>query len=408
MTARAPHLLRPPGSRGLPLPGYSGAFPAGLVPKADTAVHTLERFQGRGRAVLTASDATQYSFEGNQRHGEAPQSVFTRHLVAGLRDGSADLDGDGDITIDELYSYVHDHVVDEMPRQRPKKQDNVEGRIVIARNVNWSLPSFLRHALSSPIAAERLAGLDGLANLYRMGNEMVRQHVAGELQRLTDDDSRAVSAAAAAHLSALLPRQAPGEAEPPSLVLAAEPAQAQAPGAQSAQEQVMAAEPAQEHFQAAEQAQEHAPAAEQAQKHAPTAEPAEEAPRRLPPPEGAAQAAEPAEEQAIVAELAQEHASAAGTEHEHKAVPGPARERMPEPGPSPRQAAASRAAAVGAAAEPAAAQEPGGRARVEDGAAVLLVGLGALGPALVAWARAQLRRVTLVPPPGPSLRRLPR
>jgi hypothetical protein len=75
---------------------YSGAFPAGKLAKAGTDVHTLERFQGRGRAVLTASDATQYSFEGEAVVGSAARSVFTRHLVAGLRDGSADLDGDGD------------------------------------------------------------------------------------------------------------------------------------------------------------------------------------------------------------------------------------------------------------------------------------------------------------------------
>ncbi|MGH3873573.1 MAG: caspase, EACC1-associated type [Pseudonocardiaceae bacterium] len=36
---------------------YSGAFPAGRLAKADTDVHALERFHGRGRTVLTASDA---------------------------------------------------------------------------------------------------------------------------------------------------------------------------------------------------------------------------------------------------------------------------------------------------------------------------------------------------------------
>ena len=51
---------------------YSGAFPAGRLAKSDTQVHVLERFQGRGRTVLTASDATQYSFEGDQLRGEAP------------------------------------------------------------------------------------------------------------------------------------------------------------------------------------------------------------------------------------------------------------------------------------------------------------------------------------------------
>ena len=175
---------------------YSGAFPAGRLAKADTAVDALERFQGRGRTVLTASDATQYSFEGDRVHGQAVRSVFTHHLVEGLRDGSADLDGD--ITLDELYSYVHDRVVAEMPRQRPKKQDNVEGRTVIARNVNWALPGYLRNAIGSPIAADRLAALEGLAHLHRIGNDLVRDRVQEQIRRLADDDSKLVSAAATA------------------------------------------------------------------------------------------------------------------------------------------------------------------------------------------------------------------
>ena len=185
---------------------YSGAFPAGRLAKADTEVHALERFQGRGRTVLTASDSMQYSFEGNQLHGDAAQSVFTRYLVAGLRDGSADLDGDGDITLDELYSYVYDRVVEEMPQQRPKKQDNVEGRIIIARNINWSLPAYLRNALNSPIATDRLGALDGLDHLYRIFNDIVRDCVRDESQHLADDDSRLVSAAAATRLRSILPQ----------------------------------------------------------------------------------------------------------------------------------------------------------------------------------------------------------
>lgn len=192
---------------------YSGAFPAGRLAKADTEVHALEHFQGRGRTVLTASDATQYSFEGNELHGEAAQSVFTRYLVAGLRDGSADLDGDGDIALDELYSYVYDRVVDEMPQQRPKKQDNVEGRTIIARNINWSLPAYLRNALRSPIATDRLGALDGLDHLYRIGNNVVRGCVRDEIQRLTDDDSRMVSSAAVERLRSILP-QPPDVSEP--------------------------------------------------------------------------------------------------------------------------------------------------------------------------------------------------
>ncbi|MET9001882.1 caspase family protein [Amycolatopsis sp. NPDC004169] len=177
---------------------YSGAFPAGRLAKAGTDVHTLERFQGRGRAVLTASDATQYSFEGDGVVGSAARSVFTRHLVAGLRDGSADLDGDGDVTVDELYSYVHERVVAEMPRQRPKHQSDVEGRIVLARNPRWQLPEYLRNGLASPIASDRLTALEGLKRLHRVGNEVVRARTAEEIARLTEDDSRMVSAAAVA------------------------------------------------------------------------------------------------------------------------------------------------------------------------------------------------------------------
>jgi hypothetical protein len=195
---------------------YSGAYPAGRLAKADMAVHTLERFQGRGRTVLTASDSTQYAFEGDQPHGQAAQSVFTRYLVEGLRDGGADLDGDGDITVDELYAYVHDRVVAQTLHQRPKKQDNVQGRTVVATNVNWTLPLYLRHAVRSPLTADRLAALDGLDHLHRIGNNLVRGKVHEELARLAADDSKTVSAAAAARLRSLTPDTGAGSAATPA------------------------------------------------------------------------------------------------------------------------------------------------------------------------------------------------
>ncbi|MFD5794836.1 caspase family protein, partial [Streptomyces diastatochromogenes] len=175
---------------------YSGAYPEGHLPRADDGVHTFEQFHGAGQIVLTASDAIRYAFEGDRLSGSADQSVFTRHLVEGLREGSADLDGDGNITMDELYRYVHDRVIDEMPQQRPMMRDSVEGRIVIARNVNWSLPAHLGHALASPLAAERLSALEVLDHLRRRGNEVVRAKVQEEIARLAEDDSRMVSQAA--------------------------------------------------------------------------------------------------------------------------------------------------------------------------------------------------------------------
>ena len=199
---------------------YSGAFPGtASVSKGDADVHTLERFQGRGRAVLTASDATQYAFEGMGPDDALRQSLFTHFMVRGLRTGEADLDGDGDISLDDLYSYVHDRVIDVAPQQRPKKLENVEGRIVLGRNVHWTLPTYLRDAASSPIASQRLAALDGLDHLHRIGNEIVRAHVQAEVATLAEDDSRAVAAAAGALLHRLSidsDRPADGPNAPPS------------------------------------------------------------------------------------------------------------------------------------------------------------------------------------------------
>jgi hypothetical protein len=177
---------------------YSGAFPAGRTAKADEGVQTIERFQGKGRAVLTASDATQYAFEGDDLRGSGTSSVFTRYLVDAISSGAADLDEDGDIALDELYSYVYDRVVAEVPQQRPKKQEDVDGRILIARNVHWKLPDHLQHAIESPIAAQRLSAVQELGYLYRAGNDVVRTAVAGCLATLASDDSRSVSSAATA------------------------------------------------------------------------------------------------------------------------------------------------------------------------------------------------------------------
>jgi YVTN family beta-propeller protein len=189
---------------------YSGAYPAGRLPKGDESVAALAQFEGRGRSVLTASDATQYAFDGQRFNGRPTQSVFTRYLVEGLRDGSADLDQDGDIHLDELYQYARDRVIAELPTQRPKRLDNVDGRTLIAHNVNWSLPLRVRDLIESRVAEERLAALATLAQLRKANSEVVRATALAQLRRLAGDDSRSVSSAA----TALLPGAPPSTATP--------------------------------------------------------------------------------------------------------------------------------------------------------------------------------------------------
>ncbi|MEE9615624.1 MAG: caspase family protein, partial [Anaerolineae bacterium] len=100
---------------------HSGAFARGMVAKGGESVDIRDRFEGRGRVVLTASNATQYAFQGDEIIGEGSRSVFTQHVVHGLETGEADLGGDGWISLDELYEYVYDRVTDERPQQTPGK-----------------------------------------------------------------------------------------------------------------------------------------------------------------------------------------------------------------------------------------------------------------------------------------------
>jgi uncharacterized caspase-like protein len=121
---------------------YSGAFARGLVAKGggragvgEALGGTHDLRGGRGRIVLTASDAIQYSFEGAEVRGTGTQSVFTSVLIEGMESGDADLDGDGWISIDELYDYAHDRVVARTPAQRPGKWGfGLEGAMFVARN----------------------------------------------------------------------------------------------------------------------------------------------------------------------------------------------------------------------------------------------------------------------------------
>ncbi|HET9051806.1 MAG TPA: PASTA domain-containing protein [Candidatus Dormibacteraeota bacterium] len=116
---------------------HSGAFPAGTTPKGGDVAPAMAGLQGRGRAVLTSSDALEYSFEvdgDNVVPGVAAGSMFTTALVSGLRSGLADTDGDGLISINELYDYTYDRVREAQPAQNPQAWINVQGQLIIARS----------------------------------------------------------------------------------------------------------------------------------------------------------------------------------------------------------------------------------------------------------------------------------
>ncbi len=139
---------------------HSGAFARGMVAKGGESVDIRDRFDGRGRVVLTASNATQYAFQGDEIVGQGTRSVFTHHLVRGLETGEADLDGDGWVSLDELYEYVYDRVTDETPQQTPGKWTfDLQGDITIARS-----PLGRRKPVTEDLrlAAQYAEGIDAL------------------------------------------------------------------------------------------------------------------------------------------------------------------------------------------------------------------------------------------------------
>lgn len=116
---------------------HSGAFARGTKGKPGDSVGTASAFEGTGygRVVLTASDATQYAWEGEQVIGVAENSLFTHYMLQGITKGEADLNGDGQITIDELYNYVYERVVRQTPKQTPGKWSYKErGEIIVSRS----------------------------------------------------------------------------------------------------------------------------------------------------------------------------------------------------------------------------------------------------------------------------------
>ena len=124
---------------------------------------------GYGRVVLTATDATQYAWEGDKVIGQADRSVFTHYLIEGLRTGEADTNHDGAITLDEIYDYVYERVVEATPRQTPGKWSYKEqGDIVIAHNPH---PTTKTAAPSSEVlnTARRLPAVRIAQLLVRQG-----------------------------------------------------------------------------------------------------------------------------------------------------------------------------------------------------------------------------------------------
>jgi Caspase domain len=200
---------------------HSGAFGYGSKAAQGAPVGTATAFEGtgRGRVVLTATDSTQYAWEGDQVLGDVENSLFTHYMIEGLQTGAADRDEDGLITIDELYDYVYEHVLNETPKQTPGKWAfGQQGEIVIAHNPGTrraNLPPEIEEAAGSKLPSVRLEAVRELENILK-GRHAARAAAAHEvLKRLAEDDSRRVATAALEILKAFEQGVAPAQPETP-------------------------------------------------------------------------------------------------------------------------------------------------------------------------------------------------
>jgi hypothetical protein len=209
---------------------YSGAFLKGFQARGDESV-SVSQLEGRGRAVITASRSTEYAFEADQlTAANAQPSVFTGAVVAGLSTGQADRNGDGVVTVDELYDYVYDHVRGKVAGQTPGRWVNLEGELAVARNPHppvraAELPPELLRAVDSDVALHRLGAVWQLGEWLDQGEPGQHMTAREVLERLTQDyDQRVRSAASSILTGPAAAQPIPAAAPPPEPEPEAEPA----------------------------------------------------------------------------------------------------------------------------------------------------------------------------------------
>lgn len=96
---------------------FSGAFDPDLAVKDDNSIDFQGQLGAEGRVVMASSSHLQLSFE---QRGDSSLSIYTTHLVNGLRTGEADISQNGVISVRDLHHYVCSKVREHSPSMTPK------------------------------------------------------------------------------------------------------------------------------------------------------------------------------------------------------------------------------------------------------------------------------------------------
>jgi formylglycine-generating enzyme required for sulfatase activity len=183
----------------------SGAYAQGTKAATGVSIGTKSAFEGTGygHVVLTASDSMQFAWEGDKVIGKTQNSLFTHFLIEGLK-GEADHDGDGRITVDDLYDYAYEQVKLATPKQTPSKfSSKQQGEIVLRQTTRIEeikpipLPVYLSQAIENPDSDIRSGAVQSLTKLLTGKNIGLARSAKEALERMAkSDDSRRVSQAA--------------------------------------------------------------------------------------------------------------------------------------------------------------------------------------------------------------------
>jgi uncharacterized caspase-like protein len=113
---------------------YSGASGGRTMMASKTRANLSDKFyerisKGKGRVIISSCSANEVSKEDDKlQHG-----IFSYFMLEGLK-GQADHDGDGIITVSELFSYISRKVPEASAQdQHPVKKGETEGELVIGR-----------------------------------------------------------------------------------------------------------------------------------------------------------------------------------------------------------------------------------------------------------------------------------
>lgn len=178
---------------------YSGAIVEGAKSEQSLgqSINSVQAFltSGFGRVIIAASESMQFAFDGKRIEGYPENSLFTQHLIEGLRTGNADFDNDGLVDIEELYQYAYNNVI---PKQTPNISTTAKkGKIFISINPNpiitpAELPQNLLSALKSDDRLYKQGAISDLKLLLENDNARISMAAKIKLEEMTSDDSLSI------------------------------------------------------------------------------------------------------------------------------------------------------------------------------------------------------------------------